>query len=64
MKESTDNFNFRNMQSVYIESMETPIAEGNNDMYKWSDINKALMNAGLNPKIIMKVVSSLKGKEQ
>ena len=36
--------------------------ENNNDKYKWSDINKAMSGAGLNPRIIMSVLSKLKGK--
>ena len=36
--------------------------ESNNDKYKWSDINKAMSSAGLNPRVIMSVLSKLKGK--
>lgn len=38
--------------------------ENNNDKYKWSDINKAMSGSGLNPRVIMNVLSKLKGKSQ
>ena len=38
------------------------IEESNKDKYMWGDINKALSSAGLNPRIIMNVLSKLKGK--
>jgi len=38
------------------------LEENNNDKYKWSDINKAMSAAGLNPRVIMSVLSKLKGK--
>jgi ABC-type transporter Mla subunit MlaD len=35
----------------------------NTDKYRWPDINKALMGAGVKPTTILKVVSFLRGKE-
>jgi hypothetical protein len=40
------------------------LQEGNDDLYKWSDINKALMGAGFGAKVIVKVLSGLKNKKQ
>jgi len=31
--------------------------------YQWSDINQALMNAGMNPKVILNVLTGLSKKE-
>lgn len=31
--------------------------------YQWGDINQALMNAGLNPKVILNVLAGLSKKE-
>ena len=42
---------------------EDELEEANTDKYMWKDINRALMNAGLNPRQIMKVAGLLKGKE-
>jgi len=36
---------------------------GDNLMYKWGDVNKALMNAGLNPRAILNVLTGLSKKE-
>ena len=36
---------------------------GDNLMYKWGDVNKALMNAGLNPRVILNVLAGLSKKE-
>jgi len=41
----------------------TELQEKNSDLYKWEDINDALMKAGLGTRVIMKVISALKGKE-
>ena len=41
---------------------ETELEESDKDKYMWSDINNALMGAGLNPRVIMNVLSKLKGK--
>ena len=40
----------------------TELEESNKDKYMWSDINNALMASGLNPRVIMNVLSKLKGK--
>ena len=42
---------------------EDELEEANTDKYMWKDINRALMNTGLNPRQIMKVAGLLKGKE-
>jgi hypothetical protein len=36
----------------------------NHAMFKWEDINKALMHVGMAPPNILKVSSALRGKEQ
>jgi hypothetical protein len=51
----------RKMGISIKESVE--LDESNADMYKWGDINTALMKAGIRPPTIMKVVSALRGKE-
>lgn len=37
--------------------------KGDKDKYQWGDINKAMMDAGMNPPSILKVLSKLRGKE-
>jgi len=39
------------------------LEESNKDKYMWGDINQALSSVGLNPRIVMSVLSKLKGKE-
>ena len=38
------------------------IEESNKDKDMWSDINNAMSGSGLNPRVIMNVLSKLKGK--
>lgn len=38
------------------------IEESNKDKYMWGDINNAMSSSGLNPRVIMNVLSKLKGK--
>ena len=38
------------------------IEESNKDKYMWGDINNAMSGSGLNPRVIMNVLSKLKGK--
>ena len=40
------------------------IEESNKDKYMWGDINNAMSGSGLNPRVIMNVLSKLKGKSQ
>jgi hypothetical protein len=58
-----------NSFSITKESVELDEAagkyskSGDNLMYKWGDVNKALMNAGLNPRAILNVLTDLSKKE-
>jgi hypothetical protein len=58
-----------NSFSITKESVELDEAagkyskSGDNLMYKWGDVNKALMNAGLNPRVILNVLTGLSKKE-
>ena len=58
-----------NSFSITKESVELDEAagkyskSGDNLMYKWGDVNKALMNAGLNPRVILNVLAGLSKKE-
>ena len=42
--------------------LEESIEESNKDKYMWGDINNAMSGSGLNPRVIMNVLSKLKGK--
>ena len=46
-----------------LEGEMQDLEESNKDKYMWGDINQALSSAGLNPRIVMSVLSKLKGKE-
>ena len=58
MKANPNTVPSGSVDAVLGESIE----ESNKDKYMWGDINKALSSAGLNPRIIMNVLSKLKGK--
>lgn len=47
----------------FLEGKYENLKEGNDDKYRWDDINKALMGAGFGPKVIIKVLQNLKGKK-
>jgi len=42
--------------------LKESIEESNKDKYMWGDINNAMSGSGLNPRVIMNVLSKLKGK--
>ena len=47
----------------YLDEEVVQINETNEDMYKWKDINQAMMDTGYGAKVIIKLLMNLKGKK-
>ena len=58
MKANPNTVPSGSVDAVLGESIE----ESNKDKYMWGDINNAMSGSGLNPRVIMNVLSKLKGK--
>jgi hypothetical protein len=58
MKANPNTVPSDSVDAVLGESIE----ESNKDKYMWGDINNAMSGSGLNPRVIMNVLSKLKGK--